>query len=213
MNPVDNCPPSQDMPVFANVLMGDRLESSRTFLETAVRSSLRRCEMPDSGDDVDAPNDAWIKFAVMGIIIISACVVLALGCYTYSVLRGRDDFRRRSLAARASQASLLIWTGLASATGMPSSHGATLREACHCTSQNRTLSLAEWSPVTCCSRVTSLSDAFKRCASRLHQFHQYGGASTSSWCRCCSCVRSEARTRSSVPGIDRALEINFKCEL
>eukprot|EP00439_Symbiodinium_sp_Y106_P033321 s2428_g3.t16 len=107
MNPVDNCPPSQDMPVFANVLMGDRLESSRTFLETAVRSSLRRCEMPDSGDDVDAPNDAWIKFAVMGIIIISACVVLALGCYTYSVLRGRDDFRRRSLAARASQAPMV----------------------------------------------------------------------------------------------------------
>ena len=28
----------------------------------------------------DAPNDAWIKFAVMGIIIISACAVLAAWC-------------------------------------------------------------------------------------------------------------------------------------
>eukprot|EP00439_Symbiodinium_sp_Y106_P033306 s2428_g3.t14 len=207
----DNGLSSQDMPVFANVLMGDRLESSRTFLETAVRSSLRRCEMPDSGDDVDAPNDAWIKFAVMGIIIISACVVLALGCYTYSVLRGRDDFRRRSLAARASQASLLIWTGLASATGAP------MVQLCErrATAPARTAHYPLRSGVLQCDMLQSSDIAFRRFQALRFETPPVPPIRRSQHFLVVPVLQL---TRSSVPGvtskcIDRALEINFKCEL
>ena len=39
-----------------------RLESSRTFLETAIRSSLRRCEMQDPGDNLDSSPDFCGKY-------------------------------------------------------------------------------------------------------------------------------------------------------
>ncbi|CAE7366681.1 unnamed protein product [Symbiodinium natans] len=99
---------SADTPVFANVLMGDRLESSKTFLEIAVRSTMR-CEAQEPGRRSDDASSKYNhKYLVMSIIFASTLAILALSLCALRMLRVRDaEFRRQSLAARATQAARL----------------------------------------------------------------------------------------------------------